>query len=425
MTYPIDLVDSFAEIIFVEDLACDDGTVICGPEAPPPATRRSEIDPCLIRRATTMDNLNTSRPEAPILIRDIGSFLLGGHMTTLAGLPPRGRVSTPGGPVHPTDPNGEIMVGQLYVQYVRLAEPRGAAPLLLWHGGGMTGVTWETTPDGRPGWQMFFLRAGLDVFVSDAVERGRASWAPYPEVYPEAPFFRTAREAWEETFRFGPPGSWRPDPAQRATHPGLRFRAEHMEAFMSQFVPRWSTNDAFTQAAYDALVAQLGGAMILTHSQGGNFGLRAALAAPDRVRAVISLEPSGAPDPQAADPARLRGVPHLFVWGDYLDRHPFWVNSLPNVRRWHAALVAAGVEAEWVDLPARGIRGNSHALMADDNSDEIAGLVHDWMARHDLIRRKRASDHPRSGRIPPQSHLPEQRDETGASPCSDISRAAT
>lgn len=43
VTYPIDLVDSFAEITFVEDLACDDGTVICGPEAPPPgyAARRN------------------------------------------------------------------------------------------------------------------------------------------------------------------------------------------------------------------------------------------------------------------------------------------------------------------------------------------------------------------------------------------------
>ena len=66
------------------------------------------------------------------------------------GLPPRARVSTRGGPVHPIDPNGEIMVGQMYVQYVRLAAPRSPVPLLMWHGGGMTGVNWETTPDGRP-----------------------------------------------------------------------------------------------------------------------------------------------------------------------------------------------------------------------------------------------------------------------------------
>jgi hypothetical protein len=40
----------------------------------------------------------------------------------------------------------------------------------------MTGANWETMPAGRPGWQMFFLHAGFDVFVSDAVERGRALW---------------------------------------------------------------------------------------------------------------------------------------------------------------------------------------------------------------------------------------------------------
>jgi hypothetical protein len=130
-------------------------------------------------------------PPPALSVREIGSFHVGGKMVALAGLPPRQRVSTASGPVHPIDPNGEIIVGQLYVQYVRLASPRGAYPLLLWHGGGMTGVNWETTPDGRAGWQMFFLRAGFDVFVSDAVERGRASWAPYPDIYPEPPYFRT------------------------------------------------------------------------------------------------------------------------------------------------------------------------------------------------------------------------------------------
>jgi hypothetical protein len=298
-------------------------------------------------------------------------------------MPLRERVSTVGGPVHRVDPNGEIMIDQMYVQYVRLASPRGKLPLLMWHGGGITGVTWETTADGRPGWQMFFLRAGLDVFVSDAVERGRASWAPYPQVYPEAPFFRTAREAWEETFRFGPPGSWHPDPERRRTHPGLRFPTGVIEQFLCQSVPRWATNDGVTQEAYDALVARLGDCIVLIHSQGGNFGLHAAIAAPDKVKAVISLEPSGAPDPNQA--AKVKAVPHLFVWGDYLDQHSFWVNSRPGVRGWYEALAAVGGDVEWLDLPVRGIKGNSHALMADDNSDAIAQLVLDWMRRRGLF----------------------------------------
>jgi pimeloyl-ACP methyl ester carboxylesterase len=233
---------------------------------------------------------------------------------------------------------------------------------------------------------MFFLRAGFDTYVSDAVERGRASWAPFPEVYAEAPYFRTAKEAWEETFRFGPPGSWHADPALRRTHPGLSFPAEDFEAFLAQSVPRWGCNDALTQHAYDALLQRMAtGAIVLTHSQGGNFGLTAALHTPDRVRAVISLEPSGAPDPTRQDPRRLRDVPHLFVWGDFLDQHSFWVHARPAVVRWRDALIEAGCDVTWIDLPARGVCGNSHALMADRNSDEIAGLVLDWLAKHGLV----------------------------------------
>lgn len=323
--------------------------------------------------------------HAPLQVHEIGSFHVGGNMVSLSGMAPRMRVSTARGAVHPIDPNGEMIVGQMYVQYVKLASPRSEHPLLLWHGGGMTGVNWETTPDGRAGWQMYFLKAGFDVFVSDAVERGRASWAPYPEVYSDAPYFRTAREAWEETFRFGPAGSWSVDPAQRHSHEGLRFPAAHMEAFMNQFVPRWGSNDVLTQHAYDALVARLDSSIILTHSQGGNFGFKASLRAPDRIRAVISLEPSGAPDPDQYDPAPLRDVPHLFIWGDYLDRHSFWINSIPNVRRWYEALTAAGTDTQWVDLPACGIVGNSHALMADDNSDAIAKIVLNWIRERGLV----------------------------------------
>lgn len=122
----------------------------------------------------------------------------------------------------------------------------------------------------------------------------------------------------------------------------------------------------------------------MTHSQGGNFGMTAAAHAPARVRAVVSLDPSGAPDPDRVDASQLRDVPHLFVWGDYLDRHEFWVNSHPGVERWRDALIAVGCDVTWFELPALGITGNSHALMADDNSEIIAGMVLEWLAARGL-----------------------------------------
>jgi hypothetical protein len=34
----------------------------------------------------------------------------------------------------------------MYVQYFLPAKRRGTVPLLMWHGGGLTGVTYETKP---------------------------------------------------------------------------------------------------------------------------------------------------------------------------------------------------------------------------------------------------------------------------------------
>ena len=156
---------------------------------------------------------------------------------------------------------------------------------------------------------------------------------------------------------------------------------------MKQFVPRWATNNEPTQNAYDALVARLDCSVLITHSQGGNFGLTAAAHAPDKVKAVISIEPSGAPDPAGYNLATLRDVPHLFVWGDNLDRRAaLQHHALPATRTWADALRKAGGDVEWIDLPSLGIKGNSHALMCDNNSDVIAHLVLDWLNRQGLIR---------------------------------------
>ncbi|MBI2525543.1 MAG: esterase [Candidatus Rokubacteria bacterium] len=322
---------------------------------------------------------------AGIEIAEIGSFHVGGRQVTLSGLPKREIVFTPGSPPFVVDPNGDFEAEQMYVQYIQLTAPRAKYPLLLWHGGGLTGVTWESKPDGRPGWQMFFLRAGHSVYVSDAVERGRASWARYPEIFKTEPFFRTKKEAWE-LFRIGPKGSYATDPAKRVAHPGQQFPTSAFDQFTKQGVPRWATTDAATQVAYDALVQKVCPCVVLVHSQGGNFGFNAALKAPEKVKAVVAIEPSGAPDPAKVAVASLKGVPHLFVWGDYLDTQELWMKIMPNVTRYRDALRTTGGTAEWLDLPKAGIAGNTHMLMMDGNSDQVATRIQDWMAKQGLMR---------------------------------------
>lgn len=322
--------------------------------------------------------------QEPLQVREIGSLHVGGRIATIEGLPPQEIVFSAGAPPIRINPNGQFQVEQMYAQFVRLANPRARFPLLLMHGGGLTGVTYETTPDGRPGWQMFFLRQGHDVYVSDAMERGRSGFARSPQILAGEPVFRTLGEGWG-LFRVGPADGWNVDPAERRAFANTRFPVAAWNDFGRQSVPRWVTTDRQIQAAYNAYVQAVCPCVIITHSQGGNFAFNAALAAPDKVHAVIAIEPSGAP-PAGTDAAGLRGVPHLVVWGDHIAGNPFWEGVRRNVTRWQDELRAAGATVETLDLPAAGIAGNSHMLMMDTNSDEIAGRIQAWIAAQGLMR---------------------------------------
>jgi len=43
-------------------------------------------------------------------------------------------------------------------------------------------------------------------------------------------------------------------------------------------------------------------------------------------------------------------------------------------------LKSAGGSVDFVDLPDRGIKGNSHMMMMDKNSDQVAGLIDTWLS---------------------------------------------
>ncbi len=318
-----------------------------------------------------------------LAIKDVGSFHIGGKQVTLSGLPEKELRFTPTAPPIKVNPNGEFEAEQMYVQYITQAAPKAKYPLLMWHGGGLAGVTFETKPDGGEGWQMAFLKAGHDVYVSDAVERGRASWSRYPEIFTTEPFFRTKKEGWE-LFRIGP--TWDADPARRVAHPGAQFPVGAYDQFTKQFVPRWATNNAPTQAAYDALVQRVCPCVILVHSQGSTFAFEAARKAPQLVKAVVAVEPSGALDVTKADISGLKAVPHLFVWGDNLDKNATWQVIAPTLRKYADGVKAQGGVADTMDLPALGIKGNSHMLMMDKNSDQTAGLINQWMASQGLMK---------------------------------------
>lgn len=82
-----------------------------------------------------------SAEDGPIELRDMGSFHVGGRTVQISGKPIKDVLFSPGGVPAKVDLNGSYQVEQMYPQYFLVKNRRGSAPVLLWHGGGMTGVT--------------------------------------------------------------------------------------------------------------------------------------------------------------------------------------------------------------------------------------------------------------------------------------------
>src|SRR5262249_57636360 len=166
-----------------------------------------------------------------------------------------------GGGVEKMERNGGDEVEQMYVQYFLPQNRKGKLPLLLWHGGGLTGVTYETKPDGGEGWMHYFIRKGWDTYVSDAMERGRSGWT---NTFKGDPVFLPLGDPWER-FRIGPIGSWNDDAAKRTTFPGTQFPIEAYGQFMKQAVPPWLPTDNAIVPAYLALLHHASPSLSLCH----------------------------------------------------------------------------------------------------------------------------------------------------------------
>lgn len=321
---------------------------------------------------------------SPIALKDMGSFHVGGREAVISGKPVREVLFTPGGVPAKVDPNGVYQVEQMYVQYFVPANERGRLPLLLWHGGGLSGVTYESTPDGREGWLNYFLRQGWTVYNSDAVERGRSGWAMYPDITKTEPVFLTKENPFER-FRIGAgPGSYNRDVAKMKPLPGSQFPLEGYDNFTKQGVPRWTSTGEATIAAYTALVDRVCPCVVLVHSQAGSFGYRVAQARPDKVKALVLVEPAGVGD--LAQAAALRNTPSLSLYGDFIEQDARWPTIRANNLRFQQAIRAAGGSADLIDLPRIGIKGNSHMVMMDRNNLEVAALIQQWLAGQGLVK---------------------------------------
>lgn len=309
-----------------------------------------------------------------VALRGMGSFHVGGRVVEIAGQPLR-EATLPDGKKQKIDPNGSFLVEQMYVQYFLPAKLQGRYPILMWHGGGLTGVTYETTPDGREGWASMFLRKGWDIYLSDSVERGRSGFAE-PEIFKGEPVFATLGFAWD-TYRIGAPGSFRPARDARVAYPGTQFPVDDYENLVSQLVPRWLTTDDAILRAYIAEIDRVGPCVLVVHSQSGTIAYRAAVARPDKVKAIVDVE--GTLRGDATTAAVVKHIPILVIYGDNVEKSEFFATQRATNLKMVDIAKAAGGSVEIIELPALGLKGNSHFLMMERNNAQIADIIEKWL----------------------------------------------
>jgi pimeloyl-ACP methyl ester carboxylesterase len=256
------------------------------------------------------------------------------------------------------DPKGHFAVEHAYVQFFIPERRNNAPPVVLVHGGGTHGATWDTTPDGRPGWLHLLVGRGYEVHVVDAVERGRAGWMP--GLWKGNPILRSMEEAWS-LFRFGPPEGF----SDRLPFPGQQFPIEHLERLARSFTPRWLSTSHLQIAALVAVLENTGPAILVTHSQGGEIGFDAQALRPDLVAAIIAVEPSAAP----AEITTLAKCPTVLLVGDFLDiddkivaRSELWRDTIDRG-------AALNQPNHLLDTRRDIAPGGSHMLMMDRHGE--------------------------------------------------------
>ena len=89
---------------------------------------------------------------APLIIQEQGSFAVGGTVITNPGTYD---------PTKQQAAEGQTFHGDHAYVFYQIPVNARRFPLVLWHGFGQFSKTWETTPDGREGFQNIFLRRGF------------------------------------------------------------------------------------------------------------------------------------------------------------------------------------------------------------------------------------------------------------------------
>jgi hypothetical protein len=327
-----------------------------------------------IALATTMIAA-AEEPKKPLVLKDQGSFFVGGQTKSIPA--PAGRGPGAG---------GDMTVNQMYVQYQTPVSGDQHVPVVMVHGCCLSSKTWETTPDGRMGWSEYFVRKNRSVYLADQVSRARSGFdgsvinavksgsAP-PSQLPNV-LTASHQTAWS-VFRFGPTFG--------TPFPDGQFPIEAVDELYKQMIPDLNStlpnpNPTLTNMA--ALAVKLHGAILLGHSESGFFPEQAALIDPTGVKGIVSIEMPCAVM-TAAQVSTLAKIPILVMFGDHLGDvqggFASWPTSFDSCQKFVQQVKDGGGNAEMMSLPKLGIKGNSHMLMQDRNNLQLADLILNWI----------------------------------------------
>src|SRR5712692_448929 len=327
--------------------------------------------------------------KKPLVLSSQGSFFVGGE--TKAAPAPNPAAPGPGG-----FGAGDVTVNQMYVQYQTPVNAAQHVPVVMVHGCCLSSKTWETTPDGRMGWNEYFVRKNRPVYLADQVSRARSGFDPAkinqvkagtlpPAQLPNV-LFATHQTAWA-VFRFGPTFG--------TPFPDGQFPIEAVDELYKQMIPDLNNllptpNPTWTNMA--ALAVQLKGAVLMGHSESGFFPEEAAMIDPTGVRGIISIEMPCTTTLAPEKLATLAKIPTLVMFGDHLGdiqgRFNTWTTSFEGCQKFVQQVNDAGGDAQMMSLPKLGIKGNSHMLMQDRNNLQLADLILAWIDSR--VEKKRA-----------------------------------
>jgi len=334
----------------------------------------------------------TAQKKDPLIIEEQGSFAVGGTVITNPGKYDPVKRS----------PDGQTFHGDH--AYVFYQKPVGAKrlPLVFWHGIGQFSKTWETTPDGREGFQNIFLRRGFGVYLIDQPRRGNAGRSTVEATISPTP----DEQDWFGTFRLG---VW-PD-----YFPGVQFskEPETLNQYFRSMTPSIGSIDPkVVTDAMAALAEKVGSLILVTHSHSGGFGWLSAIKS-SNIKAIVSYEPGSgflfpkgevpAPVESSAGPLegigipieefqKLTRIPIVIYYGDFIpDKYDAgnpgadgWRARLEMARKWRDTVNRHGGDVTVVHLPEIGIKGNTHFPFSDLNNIEVADVMSKWLSEKGL-----------------------------------------